>query len=208
MQVSFPRGSLVALLLWTLACAAVRPASAQDAPRLDGLVAYQTPSGAALQVDPRLAPGLDILSDLAVGRDLVDGLARRGVTVTFGAEPPRVWAHYDMAARRIVVDVSLASADPRTLAALLSHEAVHVRDAQADVEQARVRASAGACYAEEVEALRTELEVWLALFGPQGKAPAEHAYEREQNNALARYLDAPAQYWEHVTRVYARACGT
>jgi hypothetical protein len=119
-----------------------------------------------------------------------------------------VWAHYDADARVMVVAVSLAGADPRTLAALISHEAVHARDTQAGQGQAPTRATGGACFAGEAEAMRTELAVWQELFGPQGKAPAEHAYEREQNTALARYLSAPDRYWDRVATAYARVCGS
>jgi hypothetical protein len=107
-----------------------------------------------------------------------------------------------------VINQSLAEGDPRTIAALLSHEAVHVRDAQVGQGQAPTRASGGGCYAEELAAMRTELTVWQELFGPGGKASAEHAYEREENTALARYLSAPDRYWDQVAASYARVCGS
>jgi hypothetical protein len=150
---------------------------------------------------------LDVLRQFEDGRGLLDALAQGGVTVTLAAEPPRVWAHYDTAARQVVIDHSLAGADPRTVAGLLSHEAVHVRDTQVGQGQSPARATGGGCYAEEVAAMQTELQVWQTLFGAQGKVPAEHAYEREQNTALARYLSAPDRYWDMLAATYARVCG-
>jgi hypothetical protein len=184
------------------------PALAQDTFAVDRLVPYATPGGLHVRVDARLVPGLDVLRQLEVGRELVDALGQAGVTVRFGAEPRGVWAHYDSAARLIVVDESLAAADPRTLAALLSHEAVHARQTQAGAQGIAARATAGmgTCYADEIQAVDLELQVWQALMGPQGKQPADHAYEREENAALARYLAAPAQFWERLTATYARVC--
>jgi hypothetical protein len=196
------------LLVAALSLSLAAPAWAQSAAQTDGLATYTTPSGATVRVDARLVAGLDVLRQLAAGRELLEALGRGGVSVAMAPEPLGVWAHYDADARLMIVDVSLAGADPRTLAALISHEAVHARDTQAGQRQAPTRATGGACFAGEAEAMRTELAVWQELFGPQGKAPAEHAYEREQNTALARNLSAPDRYWDRVAAAYARVCGS
>ncbi|HZR97293.1 MAG TPA: hypothetical protein VFE37_01225 [Chloroflexota bacterium] len=204
--------SLLALagLLLTSAFSPIGVASAwAQAPSPgDALATYVSPSGASFRADARLVPGLDVLRQLDDGRGLLDALGQGGVTVTLAAEPARVWAHYDTDARQIVIDQSLAGRDPRTLAALLSHEAVHVRNTQGTRGQSPTRASGGGCYAEEVAAMQTELTVWQQLFGPGGKAPADHAYEREENTALSRYLSAPDRYWDQVAASYARVCGS
>jgi hypothetical protein len=195
------------LMVATLFSMLASPAAAQDSRAPDRLVPYQTPGGLFLRLDPRLVPGLDVLRQFEIGRELVEVLAQGEMTLVVRAEPRGVWAHHDPAARVIVVDESLGRADPRTLAALLSHEAVHVRQTAAGADRPAARATAASCYAEEIEALHTELQVWQELFGPQGKAPAEHAYEREQNAALAQYLATPARYWDRLAATYARVCG-
>jgi hypothetical protein len=113
-------GPLILAAAWWLVPAA---ALAQDASVVDRLVPYTAPGGLLLRVDARLVPSLEILRQLEVGRELLDALGQGGIAVRLAPEPRGVWAHYDSAARLIVVDESLASADPRTLAALLSHEA-------------------------------------------------------------------------------------
>ena len=179
---------------------------AQDAPALDGLITYTAPAGGTLRVDGRLVGGLDVLARLASGAPLVDALASGGVTVILAAEPPGVWAHYDAAARQVTIDQSFWGADPRTVAALLGHEAVHVRDANRQQTGTQARATANSCYAEEYQAVVTELRIWQELHGPGGMTAPTHAYEREQNWELARYLQAPARYWERLGAAYGPAC--
>jgi hypothetical protein len=196
-------GVLLGLALLAPLCP---PVGAQEAPVADGLVPYVTPSAGTFRTDPRLVPGLDILARLDSGRSLVDGLARAGVTTVVVAEPRGVWAHYAPRARRIAVDISFVGGDPRTMAALLSHEAAHVREAQENPPPVRARATANACYADEYQAITTELQVWHELFGPEGKQPADHAYEREQNTTLARHLRDP-ESTVRVLRAYTAICG-
>ena len=198
-------GLLLASLLSPMGAS---PAWAQSPPQGNGLTVYVSPSGATVRVDARLVPSLDVLRQLEEGRRLLDALAQGGVTARLATEPPRVWAHFDTDAREIVINESLAGADSRTIATLISHEAVHVQNTQTGQGQTPARATGGGCYAEEVAAMRTELAVWQELFGPGGKVPAEHAYEREENTALARYLSAPDRYWDQVAATYARVCGS
>jgi hypothetical protein len=202
--------ALLGLLLAAVLCTMLSPAAgAQQTDSADGLVPYATPSAGTIRVDARLVPGLDVLGQLELGRPLVDALARGGVTVVLAAEPPGVWAHYDPGARTVTVDRSFWGADPRTLATLLSHEATHVQNHQDGglVVQMRASGAASECYTDEYQATVTELRVWQELFGPRGKGPAEHAYEREQNRELARYLGAPDGYWARLVADYAPVCG-
>jgi hypothetical protein len=199
---------LVSVLAVALCGGIASPAWAQGGgSSADGLVPYQTPSGGTISADARLVPGLDVLTGVDGGRELVDALARAGVTVVVAAEPRGVWAHFDPGARLVAVDRSLAGADPRTVAALLSHEAAHVQQYRGGPVGTQARATASACLADEYQAIMTELRVWQELFGPGGKAPAVHRYEREQNVELARYRQGPAAYWGGVVADYASVCG-
>jgi endonuclease YncB( thermonuclease family) len=175
---------------------------------LNWLVPYTTPGGLMVTVDARLVPALDLLAQLEIGRPLVDALGRGNVTVFLMAEPADVWAHYDSTARVIGIDLSLAGADPRTLAALLSHEATHALSDQDGWlrQQERQVGEVGACYLDEYRASVTELQVWLQLYGVYGKVPAVHPYEQQENLELARYLRAPDRYAARVLRAYAHEC--
>jgi hypothetical protein len=200
-------GPLLALLL---AATSTATTAAQQAVPTEGLLPYATPNGGTIWLDARLVPALEVLGTLEVGRDLLETLARAGITVRLEAEPPGIWAHYDPAARAIVVDRSFAGVDPRTVATILSHEATHARnDAGGAVGlQARAAEASSACYADEHDAAITELHVWQALFGPGGKAHPQHRYERELNGALARYRNAPDHYRAELMADYARVCGS
>jgi len=174
---------------------------------LASLTQYTTPNGSTATVDARAAPGLDVLAQLDVGRPLVDVLAR-GVPVFVMDEPNSVWAHYDGDARVIGVDTSLAGADPRTLAALLAHEATHAQDDLDGLvgQSARRVGNSGACYEDEYRASVTELNVWQQLYGPSGRQPAQNRYERQTNADLLRYQRTPDRYAARLVAEYTSEC--
>ena len=76
----------------------------------------------------------------------------------------------------ILVQPALAWIDPRTLAALLAHEACHAEAdlsgmLKADEEALGVVA---ACYLDEQRASLAELSVWLTVYGRGGRADPVH----------------------------------
>lgn len=172
------------------------------------LVPYTTPSGDTARVDARATPALDVLAQLDAGRSLVDTLAR-GVVVFVMDEPNAVWAHYDGDARVIGVDTSLADVDPRTLAALLAHEATHALDDLDGLvsQSARRLGASGACYEDEYRASVAELNVWQQLYGSGGRQPARHPYERQTNSDLARFQRTPERYAARLVSEYTSECG-
>ncbi len=176
---------------------------------LDNLVPYATPSAGTTRVDARLVAGLDVLAGVDDGRPLVDTLARANVVVFMAPEPSGIWAHYDTGARIIVVDSTLAGADARTLATLISHEATHARGDYDDLvrQEARTIGAANACYADELRASIAELRVWQQLHGPRGKAAPRHAYEHQANRELLSYQRSPDRYAERLVEDYAAQCG-
>jgi hypothetical protein len=102
----------------------------------------------------------------------------------------------------------LLGLDPRVLAGPLAHESAHVR-ADLDGRFAAERAALGpeaACHVDEYRAVETEVQVWLALFGPHGKEPVEHAYEDQMNVESQLYLKDPDGFRAYVAEEYAEAC--
>jgi hypothetical protein len=200
--------------LWLL----VRPVASPDlgpASAERWLLPYTAPSGVPLQVDRRLVTALDALVSVSEGAQLVNGLAASGTVVLYAALPlDEGAASYDLRADVIALHPDLIGADPRTLAALLAHEAQHAWDEYsgrtADEEQRL--GLVGACVAGEERATRVELEVWARLVGPEGKAPPENGYEETVNAALAEYRSGAEGFWavataEHRSFCEARAAG-
>jgi len=176
---------------------------------LNALTTYTTPTAGTFRVDASLVPAINTLAQLDVGRSLVDGLARGGVTVFVMAEPEGIWAHYDTQAKVIGIDRSLLGTDPRTLATILSHEATHALDDQSGMvtQAAQQLGQSGACYADEYQATVTEVQVWQQFWGPQGRPQAQHPYERQENRELARYLRSPQGFAARLVAEYGFECG-
>jgi hypothetical protein len=204
------------LALWTVAVAGwlfagwlvlhlVAPPPAADR----WLVPYTTPNGGVLQVDARLVPALQVLAGIEPGPQLLDAVADSGTVLLVALGPlDDEWGHHTPQAGVIVVDPALEGADPRTVATLLAHELTHARreltgqvraDEEADGPEA-------ACVADEHEAQLNELQVWQTTFGPEGKAGATHAYERQVNLELARYQRAPERFATTAARRHAGQC--
>jgi hypothetical protein len=95
------------------------------------VVPVALPGGATLLAEAALASGLILLAQLDDGRPLVAALAQGGVHIEVGTPPLLGWGEYQNDRRAILVHPSLVGADPRTLAALLAHEATH---AQGDLD--------------------------------------------------------------------------
>src|SRR5207248_7313399 len=108
-------------------------------------------------------PVLDLLATLDSGAELLDDLAEGSILVVLGSRPfEELRALYDADAGAVVIDPALLVADPRTLAALLAHEAMHAHDDlygdqdDADGRLGRVRG----CVLGELRARLAELQVW------------------------------------------------
>jgi hypothetical protein len=133
-------------------------------------------------------PGRRVLADVESGPQLLDAVADSGTVLLVALGPlDDEWGHYTPEVGVIVVDPALDGAGPRTVATLLAHELTHARRDLTGQVRADEEADGAetACVADEHEAQLNELEVWRAIFGPEGKADATHTYERQVNLELA-----------------------
>lgn len=184
------------------------------APVLAQIVA-PTPVAVTIPADPALAPALGVLAGVDEGRALLQALADAGVRLVVAvAVAPEAsgsgerLAEYRLPTRMIVLSPRVRGMEPATVATLLAHEASHVRD-NASGTLAREQEAYGpveACYAGEVRATLTELYLWQALQGPDGKPNPANEYESFLDDALASYYRDPERYLPVVRSLYAPLC--
>jgi hypothetical protein len=198
--------AFAALLVLPVAGPPPRQALSAPSAAAQWLSPFAVPGGGIIHAEPALHPALAILAGLDVGPALLAALAHDDVFVEF--DDLDEWAHYSPPARAIRIDATLENADPRSLAALLAHEASHARadlDGTTRAEQ-RSLGAVEACVEGEHRATLTELHVWQVLFGPRGKSPPQNGYERLVNAQLAAYLASAATFRAVAPREHARQC--
>jgi endonuclease YncB( thermonuclease family) len=174
----------------------------------DRLVSYITPGGRSLVVDRRLVPSVDVLVRTDIGRPLVETMARAGIPLFMAPQPGNSWAFYVPAARVIWVHPSLEGADPRTIATVVAHEAVHAKDhyegrlreeISTDLDEAN-------CFASEVEAFTVGFGLYRQFFGDEGAPLENHRLERSSNIFLELFGGNPEDIADAIRRVYRQQC--
>ena len=155
--------------------------------------------------NPAVAQALDLVASTSASADLPAVLADHDVSIRFVGMAPNIYARYSVARRAIEIDSRWTDMDPRTLAAVIAHEATHARDA---VNGYLASGGATACIDSEIRAFRVSAEVWLALFGPSGKADAQGELERQMNLIADRYARDPQGLDALVRQAYVDQCST
>ena len=178
-------------------------------------VVAPTPVAFTIPADPALAPALGVLAGVDEGRALLQALAAAARLGHYrdGHHQPHLrvrerLAEYRLPTRAIVLSPRVRAMEPGTVATLLAHEASHVRD-NASGTLAREQEAFGpveACYTGEVHATLTELYVWQAIHGADGKPRPANEYETFLDDALASYYRDPEGYLPLVRALYAPLC--
>jgi hypothetical protein len=178
-------------------------------------VVAPTPTAWNIPADPALARALGVLAGVDEGRALLQALADGGVRLVVAvAVAPEVdgsnerLAEYRLTTRMIVLSPLVRGMEPATVAALLAHEASHVRDYASGTlaREQEALGSVAACYTGEVRATLTELYVWQAIHGPMGRLRPSNEYEAFLDEALAGYYRDPEGYLAVVRALYAPLC--
>ena len=155
----------------------VRPASA-PATRTGGTI------------DSRLEPALRALYGIKRGpsggrpwgdvfRELVSSA---GPSITIDTLPSGIWGSYRGSTNTVTVSRQALAEDVRAIATIVAHELTHVFQVTNNGA-----GTTGDCVAREVEALQTELVIWVNLF--EGYAPGRSQFERTQNALVRLWLD-------------------
>lgn len=178
--------------------AEVEPAlQAVEAPSLPA-----SPSRPLSKVDPALIPVLDALSE--IGWDWVRQLlAEKGTALEYQEMAPAYRAYFYPPENRIAVNRSLDGADHRVLAAVVAHEAAHVRDYAADP---LAFATKSGCLATETHAMEEEMVVWRAFFGPGGHPQPSSPVESWLNTGLREYSSSGRGFYNWVLQTYTPSC--
>lgn len=157
--------------------------------------------GASSFVDDALSQPLDLLAANPAGRDLAAALRSAGVQVSF-EEVPAI-ALFTPSRLNVAVNPSWRGADPKTLAAVLAHEASHLADY---LRGADMRSSAG-CYRTEYAAFEAQAQVWRGFYGPDGKAQPTTVLDMELNRILMEMTQNPQGFATSIAATYSRECG-
>jgi len=163
-----------------------------------------SPTRASLASGPT-AKALDIISSVPESADLPGVLADHGVTIHFVAMAPNIYARYSVARHVIEIDSRWTDATPETLAAVISHEATHAKDA---VNGYLSTGGEAACIDSEIRAFRTSAEVWIGLYGTAGKPMPQGDLERQMNLIADRFARDPDGLDALVRQAYVDQCST
>lgn len=154
---------------------------AAPAPGAAAAAAEQSEARGAVLADPLLDPALDALDQTIAGQPLLALLAYSETPIRVAALPARARAGYIPSRHLIVVNRNqLAWASPESLAAVIGHETVHLRD---DLNGAFDEESAWQCYQSELRAFKSSAEIWEEFY-PGGKPDPDNTLEYELNQLV------------------------
>ncbi len=154
---------------------------------------------------PSVTSALDLLAASPSASSLRQELDDNGIAIRFVTMAPGLYARYSVLRHTIEIDSQWQDADPRTLAAVISHEAVHAHDA---VSGYLASGGASACIDSEVRAFTMSAEVWMEEFGPTGKPDAANDLERQLNLIAQQEQRNPAGLEALIRQAYVDQCGT
>jgi hypothetical protein len=153
----------------------------------------------------RVASALELLPVATETSGLRGVLDSNGISIRFVQMAPNIYARYSVTRRAIEMDERWRDADERTLATVIAHEAVHAEDA---VNGYLASGGATACIGSEIRAFRTASHLWVALYGPRGKADPQDELERQLNLIAEREQRDPAGLEQLVRQAYTDQCGS
>ena len=177
------------------------------------LTTVLTPLGAAADemlspndaVAPSVGSALDLLAVSPSATALRQELDDNGVAIVFVPMAPGLYARYSVVRHTIEIDDRWQDADPRTLAAVISHEAVHAHDA---VSGYLASGGASACIDSEIRAFTMSAQVWTEEFGPGGKPDPANDLERQLNLITQQERRDPAGLEALIRQAYVDQCGS
>ena len=152
-------------------------------------------------VDDALGQPLDLLAANAAGHELAAALRSAGVQVSF-EEVPAI-ALFTPIRLSVAINSSWRGADPKTLAAVLAHEASHLADYLGGVD---MRSPTG-CYRTEYAAFEAQAQVWRAFYGPDGKAQPTTFLDLELNRILTEITQNAHGFAASIAATYRQECG-
>ena len=100
------------------------------------------------------------------------------------ARRPGAWAAFVPSLRTITLDPVLRLENPKAVATVLAHEAVHASDTYL---YGGINTTVS-CYSYEISAFHLQAVMWQELYGPSGKADADTDLEDELND-IARSVN-------------------
>ena len=176
------------------------------------LASLVTPLGAAADdmqapdaaIAPSASSALDLLATSPSATSLRQELIDNGIPIVFVPMTPGLYARYSVVRHTIEIDDRWQNADPRTLAAVIAHEAVHAHDA---VSGYLASGGASACIDSEVRAFTMSAHVWVEEFGPGGKSDASGELERQLNLIAQQEQRDPAGLEALIRQAYVDQCG-
>jgi Zn-dependent protease with chaperone function len=129
-----------------------------------------------LPVDPALLPAWALLLGVEVdarplGAELAQARDEAGVAIVVGPVPLDGYAQYQPSRRQVVVSRAIVDEDPRALAAVLTHELMHVKQGLQGLLKSRD------CALLEAWAFAFQSDVWWTLTG--GAMPTGTALEAD-----------------------------
>ena len=161
----------------------------------------QSPDAA---ISPSVGSALDLLTSSPSAASLRQELDDNGIAIRFVTMNPGQYARYSVGSHTIEIDSRWQDADPRTLAAVIAHEAVHAHDA---VSGYLASGGASACIDSEVRAFATSAQVWTEEFGPGGKPDPGNDLERQLNLVAQQEERDPAGLEALIRQAYVDQCG-
>jgi hypothetical protein len=164
-------------------------------------------SAAPASADSRLRVAMELVAAYPPTAGWPAFLRERGVAIRFGAVTGG-HASYNAMDRTLTVAAGLRESDPRALAALLVHEAVHaIYDARGSSGH-----SGQACIDEEAHAFAVQSAFWAHQHGLAGAPSPSSVVEQELNSALQWALDDALfgkmlTTWAYTLRCYFPSAG-
>jgi hypothetical protein len=155
------------------------------------------------RVDPELRVRVGLLADLPVGRPLYDLAVRQPIAIVWAPMPSEIVALYSAQRRWLAVNVRWHDADPKSVAALLSHELSHLRDFLNN----RLAPTLESCLQTEQAAFETQAAVWGAFYGKAGKPTESSEIDRQNNFLLWQLQRDPDAFAARIASAYQQDCG-